>query len=189
MAYNLGNHTVSPRNFAIGAYLIKHFSPGTTPDAKQQEVDTAIETANQSIENLFTGIRDEIQSNYNTILRLSKTRRLPKSERENFNNFMTRWIEFGQSRNGAFTTEDIEQLNSFKKENDNFTQRLAKHIAVLSAIPTTLAVSQTASRTPTTNPSEITEPPKPMLSNTVIAALAVGSVAAAAAIVSIMRKK
>ena len=76
-------------------------------------------------------VRDEIQKNYDTIVRLDTAKRLPVVERKAFGGFMRKWVEFGSAHTAgnsaqpAFTNEDVVALRNFREANRRFTDRLA----------------------------------------------------------------
>ena len=99
---------------------------GPDKEHRQLALDVAAQTDSKKLGQL---VRDEIQRNYTTIVRLDTAKRLPVVERKAFGVFMRKWIDFGtahtqKSAQPIFTSEDIVALNNFREANKRFTERL-----------------------------------------------------------------
>jgi len=94
---------------------------------KQLALDVNAEIDSKKLGQL---VREEIQKNYDTIVRLDAARRLPVVERKAFGVFMRKWVDFGavhaqKSAQPVFAGEDVVALKNFREANRRFTDRLA----------------------------------------------------------------
>jgi hypothetical protein len=69
-------------------------------------------------------VREEIQKNVNTIVRLDTAKRLPIAVRKEFGGFMRKWYDFNTPRDGKYTANDFVALLNFREANKRFTERL-----------------------------------------------------------------
>ena len=99
---------------------------GPDKSHKQLALDVAAQIDSKKLGQL---VREEIQKNYDTIVRLDTARRLPVVERKAFGVFMRKWVDFGSSRaqksaQPVFAGEDVVALKNFREANRRFTDRL-----------------------------------------------------------------
>ena len=120
----LGSQTLGSQTLGAQGIL----SLPTESSRRQLALDVSAQTDSKKLGQL---VRDEIQKNYDTIVRLDTARRLPVVERRAFGGFMRKWVDFGASRTTGnraqpeFTGEDVVALRNFREANQRFTDRLA----------------------------------------------------------------
>ena len=105
------------RDWSCGSIL----SLPTEAAKRETTVDTFAQLEAPEIGN---AVRNEIQKNYNTIVRLDTAKRLPVAVRKEFGGFLKKWLAFGTSHNGKFSGIDTVALNNFREANKRFTERL-----------------------------------------------------------------
>jgi hypothetical protein len=110
-------------DWSCGSWL----SLPTEASRRQLALDVSAQTDSKKLGQL---VRDEIQKNYSTIVRLDAAKRLPVVERKAFGVFMRKWVDFGAAHAQAsaqpvFTSDDVVALRNFREANQRFTERLA----------------------------------------------------------------
>jgi hypothetical protein len=109
------------RDWSCGDLIERH------PWPEQPGPENAPPSSDPRAEGLFAETRSAIQSNFDTVQRLSRARRLPKSERKEFTDFMSKWMNFGMAKQGTLTAADVATIAQFRDANKQFTERLASY--------------------------------------------------------------
>ena len=116
MAYDLIFGKTS-RNWSCGAVL--SLADAQNPDALKDDL-----FARRDAKQVGSLVKNEIQQNYNTIVRLDTAKRLPLAVRKEFGSFMRKWYDFNVPRDGKYTQNDFMALLNFREANKRFTERL-----------------------------------------------------------------
>jgi hypothetical protein len=116
MAYDLifGKTT---RNWSCGAAM----SLAEVQDPQTLQDDLFIR---RDVKRLGSLTREEIQKNFNTIVRLDTAKRLPIAVRKEFGGFLRKWYDFNIPRNAKYVDADFIALINFREANKRFTERL-----------------------------------------------------------------
>jgi len=145
------------RDWSCGG-LVNRF-PGSATN-QQRDLDAAIEISNVSADRLFADVRGEIQTNYEIVMKLTRAKRLPTVESKKFTSFLEGWLNFGLSKNGIFTPDDIEALTQYREANKHFTEKLAVFVHAAS-----VPFKKPLQNLPTPSATEIPSPPAPPVSS------------------------
>ena len=123
MAYDLifGKTT---RNWGCGS--VQALADVKSPDALKDDI-----FARRDAKRVGALVKEEIQKNFNTIVRLDTANRLPVAERKAFGGFMKKWVAFNYDKDGRYTEADFVALMNFREANKRFTERLNvfEHVA------------------------------------------------------------
>jgi hypothetical protein len=116
MAYDLIFGKTS-RNWSCGAVL----SLADAQDASKLNNDLF---ARRDAKRIGVLVKEEIQQNFTTIVRLDTAKRLPMAVRKEFSGFVRKWYDFNTPRDGKYTQADFMALLNFREANKRFTERL-----------------------------------------------------------------
>ena len=118
MAYDLIFGKTS-RDWSCGKQLLS-LADARDPNRSENDLFTRRDT-----KRLGALVKDEIQTNFKTILRLDTAKRLPVATRKEYGNFFRKWYDFNYPRDGKYTDQDFVALLNFREANKRFTERLA----------------------------------------------------------------
>ena len=96
-----------------------------TESTSGHAIGNVLDKPKETPQALGLAVRSEIQRNYDTIVRLTTTRRLPEAEQKAFRPFLQKWFKFALPKDGNFRSTDTLALLNFRVANQRFTERLA----------------------------------------------------------------
>ena len=107
------------RDWSCGGEILS-LADAKNPDQPQYDL-----FARRDAKRLGVLVKEEIQKNFTTIVRLDTAKRLPLAVRKEFGGFFRKWYDFNTPRDGKYTEADFMALLNFREANKRFTERLA----------------------------------------------------------------